>query len=530
MRRTLWDRALGVFGLKRVAAKRTYYGGAEVGRLFNDWNRWVTSATQELRYDLAALRAGSRDLCRNNPIARKFLHEVIQNVVGPQGIKLQATNQLLDGKRDRLNNKRIQDAWLDWGKKGTATIGRNIPWRVVERLALATVARDGEFFARKVPAFDNAHGFALQLLDADLVDETYDVAGGNGANEIRSSVELDPYGAPVAYWVWSVHPAESPTAKRRERVRIPASEIQHLFVRWRVGQVRGEPWLAPIMRTLQLLGGMIEANVVANRAAAAKMGFITNPNGDAAGPDPDEDEESEQYMDAAAGVIERLKPGEGFQGWDPSFPSGNLEPFLKAVIRFAAAGVNVAAVTLSGDLSEANYSSMRHGALSERDAWKMLQTWYAEEFHDEVFGAWLPMARLSGQILLPGRSHEWSARKWRARGWDWVDPARDASAEIMWLALGVTTRGDIAAEAGDDMEDLVARTIEEKELFEENGLEWLPPSALLSTAASFAAAKTQAVLAEDTGNGGDAEEDEDGAEDESAKSRAPGRARIRRSA
>ena len=40
-------------------------------------------------------------------------------------------------------------------------------------MVMGTLAEDGEVLVRKVKGFDNEFGFALQLLEADHLDEQY---------------------------------------------------------------------------------------------------------------------------------------------------------------------------------------------------------------------------------------------------------------------------------------------------------------------------------------------------------------------
>lgn len=86
-------------------------------------------------------------------------------------------------------------------------------------------------------------------------------------------VEMDANGRRRAYHFWKRHPTERGT---RELVRIPAGEIIHHYVRHRPGQTRGYALLAPVLTTVKMVDGLTEAELVASRLAAAKMGFIRN--------------------------------------------------------------------------------------------------------------------------------------------------------------------------------------------------------------------------------------------------------------
>jgi lambda family phage portal protein len=462
--------------LLHASSRRDAFDGAQQGRLFADWQGYIQSATQEMRYELRTLRGRSRELARNNPHMRKFINALTTNVVGPKGIRLQPTNLGRDGKRDRLANGLILASWQRWGQRDTCTLEKRLRFTDVERLVLATIAIDGEAFVREVPFADNPFGYALQLLDADLLDENYFVERGPNGNPIKMGVEVDRLtNAALGYWFWTRHPQDMTSGLALQRVFIPASEVHHLFLVWRIGQLRGIPWAAPAMKALRHLGGYVDNELVASRTSAAKMGFIEqSPADGASGPDPDAvDGEDEQapYLEAAPGIIERLGPGEKFSSWNPEHPTGQFAAFLNAMLHFIAAGVNTAAVTLSGDLSQANYSSLREGKNTERDAWEILQDWFAGIFHEPIYSTWLPMARATGALALAGNIGRWLLHKWQARGWRWVDPLKDVQASERELALRLTTRTRLAAERGDDFEELLVEWKAEQELAAELGVD-----------------------------------------------------------
>ncbi|MFK5284093.1 phage portal protein, partial [Lacticaseibacillus paracasei] len=74
--------------------------------------------------------------------------------------------------------------------------------------------------------YDGPQGFALQHIDAALVDEDFNQAAGVGINAVRLGVEVDKWNRPVAYHVFTAHQSDGIAgAGRRERQRIPADEM-----------------------------------------------------------------------------------------------------------------------------------------------------------------------------------------------------------------------------------------------------------------------------------------------------------------
>jgi len=58
--------------------------------------------------------------------------------------------------------------------------------------------------------------------------------------------------------------------------RIEAQYIIHLYDPHRVNQTRGITWFSAVMFELRMLGGYIEAELVAARTGAAKNGLLSN--------------------------------------------------------------------------------------------------------------------------------------------------------------------------------------------------------------------------------------------------------------
>lgn len=497
MKRSALRRLTDWLGSKMAPTRgRAFHAAAASNRLTADFLTGGSSGTQEARADLATLRRRARQLSRDNPYARRYLALLADNVVGPDGLTLQSRTVNASGQPNQALNRQIETAFRAWGAPGQCTVEGRTSWPMLQARILQTVARDGECFVRMVRGFPNRFGFALQLLDAELCDETYDRAARPGEPEIRNGVAVDGWGRPLGYWLWTQHPDDH--GQRRVRQYLPASDVLHITMTDRLGQVRGLSWFAPVMLPLQMLYGYTEAELTAARTAAAKMGFITQ-SPDAPGIDPAQTEAVP--LEAAPGVIDRLAVGEAFTPWDPTHPSGNFGPFLTAILHQVAAGWNVSHAGLTGDLSQVNYSSIRAGMLAERDRWQALQRWFADHVCDPVFSAWFSMAILSPELTVPSADlRRYEAREWQARGWDWVDPQKDIEAQAAALAYGFTTRRAILASNGLDFEQLVTDTREERAFLETQGVDFASPKASAPAEVSPAEPSTPDTTSTESGS------------------------------
>lgn len=454
------------------APRQRMYQGASVSRLTSDWVTSSTSADAEIKGSLPRLRNRSRQLVRDNDYARQAIRAVKNNVVGT-GIRLQAQVRMQrgGGRLDQPVNDAIETAWAAWGKKQFCHTGGRLSWHDMERLVIGAMAESGEVFIRKVrqPFGGGRVPFALEVIESDLLDDTYTGKSTVDGNEWRMGVECDKWGRPVQYAFLNKHPGDAPFQGQpgpRHKL-IPAGEIIHLYLMDRPGQTRGVPWLATAIQRLHHLAGYEEAEVIRARASSALMGFITSDEGELLG---DQVYDGERVSNFEPGVFKYLAPGENVTVPQLDAPDGQFEPFLRAMLRAMAAGIGCSYESISRDFSQSNYSSSRLSLLEDRDHWRAMQQYLIENFHQPVFEAWLEMAVLGGVLNLPVYETDperYRQLRWMPRGWAWVDPAKEVQAYKDAVRCGFKTLGEVVAEQGGDLEELMVARAAEIEMADE---------------------------------------------------------------
>lgn len=460
----------------------------------SDMLKMNTAVDYVLRANLSKLRASSRALSQNSGHVKQFLRMVEHHVIGPNGVGMQ--NKARNSKGDilRESNQIIEDSFDKWATKPRNCDVRNrATFRAMQRLAVRIMARDGECFIRLVKNFGNSpYRFALQIIPADMVDEGY----WDERRGIRCGIEYDEWGAAVAYHVRQdklssftyLHGGNG-----RIYQRIPAEEMIHLFVEEFPDQSRGIPWVVAAMIRLHQLGMYEEAEVMAARLGASKMGFLTAPEGDGKALADGEDEMGNLTSTVSPGVIDVLPPGYSFEGFDPTHPSGNFGPFHKSMTRSISAAVGVSYNLLANDLEGVNYSSIRAGVQEDREAWRSLQQMFGEQFMDRIMDPWAEMATLSGKLdPLPAENEHLINPIWRFRGWAWIDPLKDITASITAINAGLKSREDVLAEQGIDFEELCEKLAEEQAILKEYGVQLGDPIKATEAAAKVMQAEAAA--------------------------------------
>jgi lambda family phage portal protein len=453
------------------------YDVARIDRLSNSFLAPLSTGDVELRNALPVMRARSRELERNNDYAKKFLTMCKNNVVGKTGFTLQNKARDANGKLDKLANDIIETEWYKWGKKGNCTVDGRFSWLGEQELFIKTVARDGEFLGRKIRGYKNPWRFALQNLEADLLDEQLNISDGSGRNLIKMGIEYDVWERPVAYHLRRKHPGDYFRSQfsAYSYERVPAAEIIHCFIPDRSTQGRGVPWMHTAARRLNQVGEYEFAEVVAARMGASKMGFYEekDPIGGIPGYIGDgEDETGAPISEAEAGVFEKLPKGYTFKEFLPDHPTTQFGAFVKASLRGVSSGLGVSYNSLANDLEGVNFSSMRTGAIEERDNWKQIQAWMIDDFIAQVYESWLDMLLLTSRTFLPySKFDKFNAPEWRGRIFDWVDPSKDIDGELKCVRAGWKSDRQVVAERFNmELQDLYEQISEDQKLKDQYGI------------------------------------------------------------
>lgn len=445
--------------------RRRAFSGAKVDRLTNSWTVSPKPINADLKSGLRILRARSREQAQNNDHVRGFLRMVKTNVIGHQGIVMQARVPERTGNGiDQVASQAIEAEHKRWGKKGSADVTGKLSWKMIKRMYVETLARDGEVILQIHRGWrGNRWRWALEFIDAELLDVDLNRELDNGRRVVMG-VELDRYKRPVAYHFISPDKPNDDYYSYRGKTyrRIPADRIIHDFIVEWVDQVRGVPWCAASLLRLNMLNGYEEAELVASRVAAAKMGFFEkDPELFADYQGDGKDADGNIITDAEAGTFEELPAGIKFTAWDPQHPNSAFADFVKATLRGISSGLGVNYNTLANDLEGVNYSSLRQGALDERAVWMALQDWVIESFCERVYSDWLANALVAGIPVGRGGTlraddyERYNNVNWQPRRWQWVDPKKEMDGHKTALQCLVRSPQRVIMEQGDDPDDVL---------------------------------------------------------------------------
>ncbi len=444
---------MGIFKRKKPNGKVRKFDAARFNRLFADWITSSISAHEEVKGDWLTTVKRSRDKANNDPYIRKFLSMTQKGVVG-EGFLLNMNVRDANGNPDNLANDTIERDFKAWGDNPLhADMAGKLCWVDHQNRFIRSVARDGEALCRIIRGADNPYGFSLKWYDPRVLDVNHNEPKLPNGNQIIMGVEVNKWGRPVRYWLSEDgNNSIKNDYSGRKKEAVPARDIIHEGMGELEDQVRYMPWTTPILSRLHMLDKYEEAEMVAAREAACRGMFYEQDFGDAY--DYDELDSAGRLLDdLAPGFKEILPPGVKAKQHDPNHPVSAYADFVKGVLRGISSGLDVAYNGLANDLEGVNFSSMRSGALEERETWKVLQGWMSRHFLSRVFSEWLLMYLTSGVSSLPlSKYDKFNKPTWQGRRWQWVDPLKDAKMNETLHMLGVKSKQTISEELGFDVD------------------------------------------------------------------------------
>ncbi|GAA0303418.1 phage portal protein [Rhodovulum strictum] len=375
-------------------------------------------------------KARAAALSMNNPIAARAVEAWAAALVG-KGWQVQSQHP--DRQIARVLNDELEA----------------LVWPLMPMIARAVV-RDGECFVRMLSSPD---GFRLSLLPADQIDPAMTRDLGDGAR-IVAGVEFDGSEQVTAYHVLPDAPG-TPFGTYGETLRIPASEILHVFDRQFPGQVRGVTWLAPVLLKLADYDAASDAMLMNLKVQALFAGFITDLEGGTAGFDGTE-KAGTVNVSLEPGAMRMLPPGSDVKFSQPSGGLSQQVEFIKSQLHEIAAGLGLMYEQLSGDLSQANYSSARFGLLEFRRRAEMLQRTLIEgQLLRPLWRHWIGWKALAGEISPEdATAPDYRAVRFVPPGWQWVDPLKEVNAEVRAIEAGLKSRAEVVAGRGRDLDEV----------------------------------------------------------------------------
>jgi lambda family phage portal protein len=296
----------------------------------------------------------------------------------------------------------------------------------------------------------------VQMLEPDWLDFNKD----NGV-DILFGQQFDSAGRLQGYWIRDKHPGESMlgTGIKVQSEFVPKAEISLHYDSRRAGQRMGLPFGTAAILTLRDMGDIRAAQQMKDKISACFFGVVTDMDGE-----QDPNNTGTTFDTIEPGAVEHLPPGRNFQAFSPP-SSGDFVSTHREYAHAVAAAYEITYESLTGDLSNVNYSSFRGGWLefSRRIAYLRGKVTIPGmltpvcRWHDEL-------ARMSGLLKGPV---EWTHTPPRR---EMIDPTREIPALIDAVRAGVMSLSEVQRSFGYVPEDIIAELARDMERAKAAGL------------------------------------------------------------
>lgn len=502
MKTNLLDRALAWLspsaGVARIKSRATYMemtggykGGKTSRRPTRNWRPGQTSANEELTDELPALRARSRDLARNVPLAGGAIDTAVLNVVG-DGLVLQSQvdHQVLGitPESAALWQQQAEREWELWCKRPDFTSRLNFD--ELQSLVFRAVLDSGDVFVVRRRRLDpvDVYGLKLQLIEADRCSTPF---GDTDQPDLVDGIKMNADGVPVGYYFSDHYPDDFGVAINRSWRLVEAGSsvtgtplVLHLYDQRRPGQARGIPYLAPVVEAIKQLGDYTDAEITAAVNAAMMFAVVETPSpvdedgqpiiGEASADDSEVELENGAYV--------TLNPGEKLSMPNPGRPNPQFEPFYNAFVSHLGVALNQPYEVLTKRFT-ASYSASRAALEMAWQFFKARRSWLAWKFCQPVYEWVITEAIVSGRLSAPGYFQDpvlreaWLGSEWIGPSRIQLDPLKEANADKVDLENMVKTRSQIIRErTGGSWGQKVSQSAIERSDIRSAGLEAAPPA------------------------------------------------------
>ena len=459
-----------------AVAARNQYDAAGSGRRIAKWNPPASGPNRSIQ-GAEKIRNRARDSVRNDWAAGSTVQKWTTALVGV-------------GITPRWDDAATNDEWKTFAKVCDAD-------GVLDAYGLQALGTEawlasGEVFLRRRPrdlSLPLPAPVQFQLIESDFVPrldaDTYQ--GLPVGNTIRQGIERNKYGRRIAYWMYREHPGDPVASVTNpnpsQLIRVPASDVRHIYKPARPGALRGVSDLARILVRLRASADFEDAVLDRQKLANLFVAFIkrTMPP-DWADIDIDPLTGLPKFYNAAGspmvglepGTQQELQPGEEMQFANPPEAGTTFSDYMRTTGLGTAAGGGLPYELMAGDIQNVSDRTLRviineFRRYAEQRQWHTVIPMLCQPMVDW----WAEARALAGQIRV-SQVEKVKACEWFPHGWDYIHPVQDVQGKVMAIEAGLTSKSDEISKRGDDPKKVFAQRAADQKTEDDLGIK--PPT------------------------------------------------------
>lgn len=307
-------------------------------------------------------------------------------------------------------------------------------------------------------------------------------------------VEVDGARRRKAYWLTEDDIQLDRFVGYEDSRRVPAygdngqRQVLHIMHPKRITQTRGVTKFAPISTACAMHDDVQYAKLVQQQSVSVWTMYRERPMGFEAPPnsidvsrierDPNSPGSTRPIRNLAAGMIYTGYPGEKVGAFPSNVPNPTFFDHAKQIQQLIAINLDVPLVLLLLDASETNFSGWRGALEQAKVAYRQLQCWLAQQFHDPIYlwklRQWSdPASPFADPYLVAARAAgvDIFAREWVYPTWTSTEPLKDSSDRLLRYANNMASLRRIMAETGIDYDRELTDVIEDRVKLIERSIE-----------------------------------------------------------
>lgn len=411
-----------------------------------------------------------REFDRNNPYVGAAVDRVVDNVV-------QRGFQYAPKSPDKGLNAALKERWADWTNDATQC-----------DIACESTFHDfEEFVFRETLVSGGAFLLPLESGSMQLFEyhrcktprTTLNVIHGILRNEFKK---------PLEYWFTRDEVETLRTvSKVADMVKYPAWDkagnpnVFHIYNPRRKSQSRGVSACHPVAQQSENFDDLNDANILRAKVLAC-LTFIEKYQPGHKNPRVQESEDGKRsslYPDGVApvepGMILQADEGVDYTPFAPNVPNAEFFEHALMILQSIAITYKIPVEVLLLDPKRSNLASWRGSFELAKIAFRKLQQWYIRRFHAPIC-CWKIRQWIAGDSALYRAVGKQEVRLsdlllFRPPEWDYTEPLKDVTAEMLEIKGGLNSRRRVSAERNNDWEEVATEIVEDNSLIIRRAIE-----------------------------------------------------------
>lgn len=458
--------------LKRAVARKRLeminsgygnYGGSNSRKSTQGWLYRGGSSKEDIERNLPTLRQRSRDLYMGGGIIGTGAIKTMRtNVVG-RGLQLKCKIDYeaigITQEKAREYEAAIQREWKIFADTPECDMQRLNNFYELQQLVMLNWLMSGDVFAilPMKKRVNVPYDLRIKLVEADMVGTPADKS--EYTENITSGVKFSADGEIISYFFMKKHPLSTLSYLSADYAEVPAygaktgrRNVLHIMNSERIGQVRGVPFLAPVIEAIKQIGRYTDAELLAAVVSGMFTVFIERENtsdesplGESIPLEEQVDAGDPTTVEMGPGSIIDLNDGEKAHDVNPGRPNANFEGFVTAVCKEIGAALEIPIEILLKQF-DSSYSASRAALLEAWKAFKMYRKWLSDDFCQPIYEQWLSEAVAKGRVNLPGYFGDiriqkaYTSAEWIGPAQGLLNPVQEVNAAKTRVECGFSTR------------------------------------------------------------------------------------------